>query len=56
MLFIILSLGWEVLEIFLPFEFAIETWDNKIADVFVNCVGYSIGIFFYERYSRSEPE
>ena len=33
-IFFALSIGWELLELVLPFEFA-GTWDNKISDVFV---------------------
>lgn len=42
-IFLALSLGWELLELYLPFEFARETWDNKISDVFVNIAGFWIG-------------
>jgi len=42
-LFFLLSIGWEVLELFLPFEFAIEDWDNKGMDLIVNTFGYYIG-------------
>ncbi len=42
-LFFLLSIGWEVLELFLPFEFAIEDWDNKGMDLLVNTFGYYIG-------------
>ncbi len=42
-IFLILSIGWEVLELYLPYEFAKESWDNKISDVFVNVAGFWIG-------------
>ena len=42
-LFFILSIGWELLELFLPFEFAIESWSNKCMDLVVNTYGYYIG-------------
>jgi len=45
-LFLILSIGWELLELVLPYEFAKETWDNKIADIIVNCCGFYLGILF----------
>ena len=38
------SVGWEVLELYLPFEFVEETWDNKIADLVVNTVGFALGM------------
>ena len=42
-IFLFLSLGWELLELVLPYEFAKETWDNKISDVVVNIVAFWIG-------------
>ena len=41
--FLILSIGWEFLELALPYEFAKETIDNKISDVIVNISGFWIG-------------
>ena len=41
--FFVLSIGWEVLELYLPYEFASEQWSNKISDVIVNCAGFAIG-------------
>lgn len=35
--------GWEILELYLPYEFASEEWSNKISDVFVNCGGFWLG-------------
>lgn len=45
-LFLLLSVGWEIIELFIPFNFAIETTMNKITDIFINIIGYSFGIFF----------
>ena len=42
--FLILSLGWELLELVLPFEFAVETIDNKVGDVIVNTIAFSAGL------------
>jgi len=42
-IFLLLSIGWEVLELYLPYEFAKESWYNKISDVFVNIAGFWIG-------------
>ena len=42
-LFFVLSLGWEVLELFLPFTFAIEIPSNKVLDIIVNCIGFYLG-------------
>ena len=44
-IFIFLSVGWEVLELYLPYEFVKETWDNKISDLVVNTIGFVIGIW-----------
>ena len=41
--FFALSIGWELLELYLPFEFAKETWENKISDIVVNIVGFWLG-------------
>jgi len=41
--FLFLSIGWELLELVLPYEFAKETWDNKVSDVFVNVAGFWLG-------------
>jgi len=42
-LFFFLSIGWELLELVLPYDFTKETWINKISDVFVNIAGFWIG-------------
>ena len=42
--FFLLSIGWEVLELYLPFEFVGETWDNKISDLVVNTIGFGLGL------------
>ena len=41
--FLFLSIGWEFLELVLPYEFAKETIDNKISDVVVNVAGFWVG-------------
>ena len=41
--FLFLSIGWEFVELVLPYEFAKETIDNKISDVIVNVAGFWIG-------------
>ena len=38
-----LSIGWVFLELLFPYEFAKETLDNKISDVFVNIAGFWLG-------------
>lgn len=42
-LFFILSIGWEVFELYLPFEFAVEEFGNKVMDVVFNTAGFYIG-------------
>ena len=48
-LFLILSIGWELLELALPYEFTNETWDNKISDIVVNCCGFYLGNLFKDQ-------
>ena len=45
-LFLFLSVGWEIIELFIPFNFAIETITNKIMDIIINIAGYSVGLIF----------
>ena len=45
-LFLALSISWELLELFLPYEFVSETWDNKISDLVVNTLGFYLGLEF----------
>lgn len=51
-IFLILSVGWECLELVLPYEFAQETWDNKISDVVVNCLGFYLGVSIRQHQSK----
>ena len=41
--FLLLSIGWEILEIYLPYEFAVEELGNKIMDVLFNTAGFYLG-------------
>ena len=43
LLFLTVSIGWELVELLLPFDFAIETILNKIGDIFLNIFGYECG-------------
>ena len=43
--FLVLSVGWELLELALPFEFAVESIGNKSADIIVNILGFSLGLW-----------
>ncbi|MBN17436.1 MAG: hypothetical protein CMB37_04685 [Euryarchaeota archaeon] len=42
-IFFALSIGWEVLELYLPFDFTTEPFHNKTSDVFVNTIGFFLG-------------
>ncbi len=46
LLFILISFGWEMLELVLPYEFAIETIPNKLVDILFNFFGYCAGLYF----------
>jgi|TARA_B100000809_G_scaffold174461_1_gene171711 archaellum component FlaD/FlaE len=46
LLFLLFSFGWELLELVLPYDFAIETISNKVADIIVNFIGYGVGLYF----------
>ena len=45
LLFLLFSFGWEMLELVLPYDFAIETIPNKVTDIVVNCIGYGLGLY-----------
>ena len=53
-IFLILSVGWECLELALPYEFAQETWDNKISDIVVNCLGFYLGVSLRQHQSTDD--
>ena len=42
--FLLLSIGWEVFELALPFGFADETLENKVGDVVVNTLAFLVGL------------
>ena len=42
--FFILSVGWELIELKLPYEFAVETLENKVSDIVVNTLGFYFGL------------
>lgn len=42
-IFILLSVSWELLELILPYEFAVEEWGNKVMDIVVNTLGFLVG-------------
>ena len=43
-IFFILSVGWELIELILPYEFAVETLENKVSDIVVNTLGFYFGL------------
>jgi len=42
--FLALSIAWEISELVLPFEFAVETVGNKIGDMAANTVAFLVGL------------
>ncbi|MBH31785.1 MAG: hypothetical protein CMG71_07340 [Candidatus Marinimicrobia bacterium] len=48
--FFLIATGWEALEIVLPFEFALESIENKVVDMGANLFGYGAG--WYLRKTR----
>ena len=40
---LLFSLGWELVELYLPFEFAQESYLNKFCDMLFNSLGFYIG-------------
>ena len=55
-LFFFLSIGWEILEVFLPYEFTEEVWENKISDLVVNTIGFQAGRWCHLRRLKAKPE
>ena len=55
-LFFFLSIGWEVLEIILPYEFTEEVWENKISDLVVNTIGFQAGRWCHLRRLQARSE
>ncbi len=45
-LFLVLSISWELLELVLPYDFAMESWINKVSDVIVNTIGFYFGLIW----------
>ena len=43
-IFFILSVGWELIELKLPYEFAVETLENKVSDIVFNTFGFYLGV------------
>ena len=43
-MFFVASVGWEVIEMYIPLEIARETLDNKLMDFVVNTVGFYFGL------------
>ncbi|MAG21161.1 MAG: hypothetical protein QF551_03350 [Candidatus Marinimicrobia bacterium] len=41
--FFVLTVGWEFVELILPFQFALESFPNKIFDIAANTAGYFLG-------------
>ena len=41
--FVVLAMSWEIFELVLPFEFAVETVGNKVGDMAANTVAFLVG-------------
>ena len=41
--FLVLSAGWEVFELLLPYDIARESALNKSGDMLLNCLGFAAG-------------
>jgi hypothetical protein len=55
-IFFALSIGWELLELVLPYEFAVETYLNKFTDIIVNSVGFYVGNYLRKGVFDKEQE
>ena len=51
LLVILLSIGWEALEYYIPYEIAKEPWLNKFTDLIANCLGFYAGIRIRKYYN-----
>ena len=43
------SVGWELIELVLPYEFTKKDSDNKMSDIIVNCLGFYFGMTLKEK-------
>lgn len=44
-----ISIGWEIIELFVPFKWARESWLNKLFDLGFNFLGFFISRTFIRR-------
>ncbi len=47
-----ISIGWELLELFLPHYWARESWLNKLFDLFFNWLGFNSVRAYFARKSK----
>ena len=47
-----ISLGWELLELFLPYNWARESWLNKLFDLLFNWLGFNSVRVYFRRTSK----
>jgi len=40
---------WEIIELVLPFGFALESINNKAGDIYFNIMGYGAGLYIRSR-------
>lgn len=55
-LFIFLSVMWEVIEVVLPYDFSHESWENKVADILINSVGFVLGQLLRQWFANSNSK
>jgi hypothetical protein len=55
--FMLVAIGWEGLEVILPFKFALESIENKVMDMGANLLGYWAGRYMSKfRHLLGRPE
>ena len=49
----LISIGWEIIELFIPNDWARESWANKLCDLFFNWLGFYIvrRLLYQSKYS-----
>ena len=47
--FWVISIGWEILELFLPYNWARESWSNKLFDLGFNFSGFFLTRRFFKK-------
>ena len=53
---IILSVAWEAIEYYIPYEIAKEPWSNKFTDLIANFIGFYIGYRLRDYYKSKKSK